>query len=203
VERFPARDWLDDAGVIELSISEPEAFGAIFDRHGPHIHRYVARRLGHDAADDLLSEAFVAAFRRRRSYARDCVDARPWLYGIAANLIRQHRREEVRRLRLQASARAERDQPGPADAADDRVSAQASRKPLLAALAGLAHRDREVLLLVAWEDLSYPEVAQALNIPIGTVRSRLHRARRQMRADLPELDPMTQYLTAEEILNRD
>jgi RNA polymerase sigma factor (sigma-70 family) len=199
VEGFPAQDWLDDAGVIELSISEPEAFGTIFDRHSPYIHRYLARRLGRDAADDLLSEAFVAAFRRRRSYARDRVDARPWLYGIAANLVRQHRREEVRRLRLQASVRAEPDHPGPADAADERVSAQAGRKPLLAALAGLAHRDREVLLLVAWEDLSYPEVATALNIPVGTVRSRLHRARRQMRAGLPELDPMAPDLSAEEM----
>jgi RNA polymerase sigma factor (sigma-70 family) len=168
---------LDDAAVIEASRAEPDRFASLFDRHAPYIHRYLARRVGRQAADDLVAETFLVAFRKRIGYDPRFADARPWLYGIATNLIAQHRRQESRQFYLRQAA-------GPAPLAHDwaersvvDVTAQSVRVPLANALAGLARPDRDVLLLIAWEQLSYDEVARALGIPIGTVRSRLHRAR--------------------------
>jgi RNA polymerase sigma factor (sigma-70 family) len=169
-----------DAAIIERSWYEPHCFAEVFDRHGPHIHRYVVRRLGREAAEDVVAETFLAAFRRRARYDVERADARPWLYGIATNLIGQHRRDEVRRYRLPPPA-AEVAAPCPADQVAASVTARAA---LTTALAGLAAPERDVLLLVAWEDLSYDEVATALGVPVGTVRSRLNRARRKLRTAL-------------------
>jgi DNA-directed RNA polymerase specialized sigma24 family protein len=83
---------LDDAAVIEASFAEPDRFASLFDRHAPYIHRYLARRIGGQAADDLVAETFLVAFRKRARYDLRCHDARPWLYGIATNLVGQHRR---------------------------------------------------------------------------------------------------------------
>lgn len=174
----------DDAAVIEASLRRPERFAGIFDRHAAHIHRYLARRLGRQVADDLVAETFLAAFGQRDRYDLARPDAGPWLYGIATNLARQHVRTEVREYRLRASVGVEPDPDGHADRVAAQVTAAAMRRLLAAALAGLSEGDREVLLLVAWEGLMYDEVAEALAIPVGTVRSRLHRARRQVRAAL-------------------
>lgn len=179
----------DDAGAIRRSLRAPEQFGVLFNRHAPTIHRYLARRLGSAAADDLLAETFLAAFRRRHSYDLARRDARPWLYGIATNLIGQHRRDEAREVRLLRAIPADRDEVGLADRVVVDVSAQAMRTTLIDALATLAPEDRDVLLLIAWEDLSYQEVATALAIPIGTVRSRLSRARRRIREALKDVTP--------------
>ncbi|OLF15958.1 RNA polymerase sigma factor [Actinophytocola xanthii] len=174
----------DDAAIIGGSLRRPERFAAIFDRHAPHIQRYLARRLGRQVADDLVAETFLVAFGKRSRYDLGRPDARPWLYGIATNLVRQHQREEVREYRLRASVAPEPDIDGHADRVVAQVSAGAMHRPLAAALAELSAGDRDVLLLVAWEALSYHEVAEVLGIPIGTVRSRLNRARRQVRAAL-------------------
>jgi RNA polymerase sigma factor (sigma-70 family) len=181
----------DDAAIIARSVGDPEQFGAIFDRHAPQIHRYLARRLGADAADDLVGETFVAAFRVRAKFGRGHSDARPWLYGIAANVISQNRREDVRRLRLNSVARPESHERGHADDVAARVSAQALGARLGRALSELSVADREVLLLIAWEDLTYEEVAIALAIPIGTVRSRLHRARSRVREAFGDTNPLS------------
>ncbi len=180
----PARQRADDATVIEQSWQEPEAFAELYDRHAGPILRYVTRRLGETAADDVVAETFLAAFRRRHRYDLARPDARPWLYGIAANLIGKHHRAEVRMLRTFARTGVDPVTEGHADRVDDRVSAAAVHRELAAALAALAAGDRDVLLLVAWADLSYDEVASALGIPIGTVRSRLNRARKKTRAAL-------------------
>jgi RNA polymerase sigma factor (sigma-70 family) len=183
-----------DAELIEASLHLPEKFALIFDRHAPHIQRYLARRLGQQVADDLLGEAFLAAFSKRDRYDSSRPDARPWLYGIATNLVGQHRREEVRRHRLTVGG------PYVADHADRvaaDVTAQAMRSMLTGALAELSAEDRDVLLLVAWEQLSYLEVAEALAIPVGTVRSRLNRARRKVREALGT----DNHTEVEELLN--
>lgn len=178
----------DDASLIERSLADPEAFADLYDRHAPLIHRYAARRLGAEAADDVVAETFLAAFRRRARYDLARPDARPWLYGIAANLIGKHRRSETRMLR--AYARTGTDPlDDDADRVDARVSASACARPLAGALAALPARDRDVLLLVAWADLTYEQVAEALSIPVGTVRSRLNRARRKVREALGGTDP--------------
>jgi RNA polymerase sigma-70 factor (ECF subfamily) len=179
-----SRATTDDAVLIEQSLRVPERFASLFDRHAPYIHRYVARRLGEQAADDLVAETFLAAFAKRARYDLTRPDARPWLYGIATNLVGTHWRAELRELRLRSRVGRSAPEPFPEDRVAGRVSAQARRAELVAALAELSPEDRDVLLLIAWEQLSYEEVASALEIPIGTVRSRLHRARRTVRAAL-------------------
>ena len=180
---------LDDAALIERSWQEPEAFAALYDRHAAPIHRFAGRRLGDQMADDVVAETFLAAFRRRKRYDLCRADARPWLYGIAANVIGKHRRAEVRMLRAFARTGADPVADGHADRVDSRVCAAAVQRELAAALAGLSAGDRDVLLLIAWADLSYEETAAALGIPVGTVRSRLHRARRKVREALGGHDP--------------
>ncbi|WP_091098495.1 RNA polymerase sigma factor [Micromonospora citrea] len=175
---------LTDAEVIERSIRDPESFAAIFDRHAAHIHRYLARRLGAGIADDLAAETFLAAFRRRERYDTVYPDARPWLYGIATNLVSQHRREEEREYRLRQACVPTTSEASHADRVATVVTAQSLRHTLLHALTELSAGDRDALLLIAWEELTYDQVAAALAIPVGTVRSRLNRARRLLRQAL-------------------
>ena len=173
-----------DAAVIEQSWTRPERFSAIFERYFAPVHQYLARRVGDKAADDLATEVFVAAFTHRQRYdlTRDC--ARPWLYGIATNLIGTHRRQEQRHYRALARSDARLVAPSDEDRVIDRVSASAAGPALAAGLASLDSGDRDVLLLVALADLSYAEVAESLGIPYGTVCSRLNRARRRLRESL-------------------
>ena len=184
----------DDAAVIESSWREPERFAVLFDRHAPHIHRYLARRAGRQVADDLVAETFLAAFAKRDRYDLGHPDARPWLYGIATNLVGQHRRDQARQHRItQAAAAAEPEVPGHAERVAADVTAQAMRTLLAGALAALSAGDRDVLLLIAWEQLTYREVARALAIPVGTVQSRLHRARTKVRQVLAGTDAEATY----------
>lgn len=179
----PALDPGDqrDGHVIAQSLEHPELFARLYDRYAPDIHRYAARRLGDHAADDVTADTFLTAFRVRARYDASRASARPWLYGIAAHLIGKQRRKEVRGLR--ALARTGHD-PVAAGWVEDTADLVADRAPLADALAALSAADRHVLLLVAWADLPYQEVAEALGIPVGTVRSRLNRARRKVRAAL-------------------
>jgi RNA polymerase sigma factor (sigma-70 family) len=182
----------DDAALIEQSLHDPEAFAGLYDRHAVPLHRYAARRLGVGAADDIVADTFLDAFRKRHRYDLSAGDARPWLYGIAANLIGKRSRAEVRMLRAYARTGADPVLVGTVnhtDEADNRLASAAVRRDLAAALAALARGDRDVLLMIAWADLSYAEVATALGIPVGTVRSRLHRARARIRAALGGYDP--------------
>lgn len=183
----------DDATVIAASVRDPEHFSLIFDRHAPYIHRYLARRLDRQAADDLTAEVFLAAFHKRNRYDVTRRDARPWLYGIATNLVGQHRREESHDQRLRQSIAPDRDDFCPADRVAAEVTAEALRGVLASAIGELSPGDRDVLLLIAWADLSYEEVAEALLIPVGTVRSRLNRARRKLRESLGPTNPANHF----------
>lgn len=165
-----------DGDVIVSSFERPECFEAVFDRHATTIYRYLRRRVGEALAEELTAETFARAFRGRRRFDCRGESALPWLYGIAANLLRMHRRTEERRLRAYARA-AGRSLAHPPSDSDQRLDAVALRPVLAAALADLPHAQREVLLLHAWADLSHEEIAAALDISAGTVRSRLHRAR--------------------------
>ncbi|GAA2275860.1 RNA polymerase sigma factor [Nonomuraea roseoviolacea subsp. roseoviolacea] len=181
---LPAQDA--DVVIIEQSWHDPERFAAVFDRHYAGIHAYAARRLGGGLADDVAAETFLIAFDKRARYDVSHPDARPWLYGIASNLIARHRRAEVRQYRALARAGAD-------DAAEDHaervagaVDAGARTARLAAALAEIADGDRDVLLLVAWAELTSEQAGNALGIPAGTARSRLHRARKKIQAALGE-----------------
>jgi RNA polymerase sigma factor (sigma-70 family) len=175
-----------DAVLIERSLRHPERFEKVFDRHFAAIHGYIARRLGSGLADDVASETFLIAFDRRARYEPAEPDAAPWLYGIASNLIARHRRAEVRRYRALARAGGEHTVEGHSAGVARRLDAQALRARLASALLDLAARDREVLLLVAWAQLTLEETARALGIPAGTARSRLHRARVKTRLALAD-----------------
>jgi RNA polymerase sigma-70 factor (ECF subfamily) len=170
-----------DAEVIVASRDDPERFSEIFDRYFAEIHRYIASRLGDASADDVAAETFLTAFTLRHKYDAGRPRARAWLYGIATNLVRRHRRSERRARRADGHATPETDH---ADRVAEIVSAQRMQPRLAAALAGLGAGDRDVLLLVAYGDLSYEEVAQALGVRAGTVGSRLNRARRKLREAL-------------------
>ena len=168
------------AEVIRRSLDEPEAFGLVYDRHAATVLRFLGRRVGAEAAEGLLGELFRIAFERRKTFDASRVSALPWLYGIGSNLLLKHRRAEARRLRASARMAAAGETP------DRRASAGALDARLLFprladAIEALPDGEREALLLFAWEDLSYQSVAEALELPIGTVRSRLNRARAHLR----------------------
>jgi len=173
-----------DAELIVRSLTEPDLFTAVFDRHSAEILRYVYARLGRDLAEDVTAETFLAAFRCRAKYDGAWPDARPWLYGIAMRQISRHRRVEERRLRVLRSAPADGPTEDHSDRAAERVTAQRLGPRLAAALTALPRQDRELLLLVAWAELSYAEAATALGTTISAVKSRLHRIRVRMRHEL-------------------
>jgi RNA polymerase sigma factor (sigma-70 family) len=144
---------------------------------------------GTSVAEDLAAETFLVAFRQRQRYDLDQSDARPWLYGIATNLVHRHRRTEIRQYRALARTGIDPAIDHDAERVVARVAAGAATRRLAAALTRLSAGERDVLLLVAWADFGYAEVAEALSIPIGTVRSRLNSARRRLRTTLADLGP--------------
>jgi RNA polymerase sigma factor (sigma-70 family) len=179
-DAIPTRSHQSDGVLMRQSVEHRECFAPLFDRHAQAVHRYLARRIG-SQADDLLAETFLIAFRQRAAYQEQHVDVRPWLYGIATNVLHRHVRQEERRYRTLARMAVPGNTMSGDDEAVDRLDAQALRRHLASALAKLKRGDRDVLLLTAWAQLSYAEIASVLAIPVGTVRSRLNRARRLTR----------------------
>ena len=189
----PALHSATDASLIAASVRRPERFATVFDRHFKSIHHYLARRAGRDLADDLASQCFTVAFARRGSFDGTAVDARPWLYGIATNLLRDHWRERRRSVVTVVRLTGDRSrvaQPDPA--ARDHTDPELAR-----ALRSLDSSQLDVLLLYAWAELSYEEIAVALGVPVGTVRSRLARARARVRAEL-NMDTDTERISSHE-----
>ena len=191
VEGAKSTPVVDDADIISRSLEDRDAFGELFDRHAVAVHSYLARRLGVQVADDLTSETFLIAMRERFAYDLTQPNARPWLYGIATNLLRRQQRQETRQYRALARTGVDPVTENHADAATERVMAGEQRRLLAEGLARLSKGDRDVLLLVAWGGLAYGEVAEALAIPVGTVRSRLNRARRKVREAFADVNPMS------------
>ncbi|MCP2241590.1 RNA polymerase sigma factor [Lentzea aerocolonigenes] len=183
---------ISDEDLLAESLVTPERFAAIFDRYAPVVHGYLSRRVG-VLADDLMSETFLLAFRGRDGYVPGRAPVRAWLFGIATNLVRRHARDEERRYRAFGRAAGRLEVTTELGEVAGRVDAQGLRGELADALASLAREDRDVLLLWTYPQLSYAEIAVALDIPVGTVRSRLHRARGKVRDRLSD-----RWLTTEE-----
>lgn len=165
-----------DAGMLRRSVEEPSAFRGVFEVHHHAIRRYLHHRIGDPGvAEDLAAETFARAFAARGSFTDQGASVRAWLFAIATNLLRDeqraimHRRTLTERLRREPAASLA---PLPADSELD----EALRK--------LRRDELDVLLLFAWAELSYDEIATVMAVPVGTVRSRLHRARRRLRAAL-------------------
>jgi RNA polymerase sigma-70 factor (ECF subfamily) len=174
-----------DGDVVLRSLCEPEAFGELFDRHFDDVRAYFARRLDVEVAADLAAEVFRLGFEKRRTFdPQRGSSCRPWLFGIARNLLAKERARAGRRDSLIARLAPAGDAGHPAnDAIDDRVAAlDAARewRQVAAALDELPDDTRELLLLLAWDSLTYEELAQVFAVPVGTIRSRVSRARDQL-----------------------
>jgi len=168
------------AAAATAAIVDDAAFEVVFRGTFADVHRFLARRVGTDLADDLAAETFAVAYRRRTSYDPARGTARVWIFGIAAKVLRGHWRDERRSLALQARLGRTVGIACVSDARhDDPIDTR-----LASALRRLPRKHREVLLLQVWGQLTSEEVAAALGIRPGTVRSRVSRAREQLRAAL-------------------
>jgi len=195
----PVSGSTSDSELVRRSHAEPECFAELFDRYFAQLHRYAARRLGRAGGDDVAAETFLVAFSRRDVFDPDKGTVRAWLFGIATHLIHGQQRDEIRGYRAYARAAAESSVPGHEDRATARVAAGTARNRIVAALADLSAGDRDALLLVVWGEMSHEEAAAALDIPVGTIGSRMHRARRRLRAALGGVDPTHDlYLATDE-----
>jgi RNA polymerase sigma factor (sigma-70 family) len=168
-----------DEADLRASLEEAERFAAIFERRVREIHRYVWLKAGAAAAEDLTAEVFARAFAGRRSFDPESASVRAWLYGIANVVVRHHfRSDSRRRAREEAVAQAltEHD-----DGTAGPLSNMSETRELVE---GLSSKLRDVVLLVAGAELSYADAATALGVPVGTVRSRYSRARKQLQREL-------------------
>jgi RNA polymerase sigma factor (sigma-70 family) len=172
-----------DETVAWAMAGDRDAFACLVREHGQAVHAYLSRRAGRQVADDLLTEVWLRAWRSRAGYDTAWAALRPWLYGIARNVLRSHWR--LRADHPAASYHLEED---PWPAVDDRLDANRIRVALAAGLAELSEDHREVVLLVAWEQLTPTEVGLVLHLPASTVRSRLHRARLVLQGSIDALD---------------
>lgn len=169
--------------------ADADAFGVLFERHGRAVYNHLFRRCGDWAsAEDLTSVVFLEAWRKRHRVELDRESALPWLLGVATNVVLNHRRS-LRRYRaalsrvppaeLGALASA-----GVHDMAGDvteRIAAASEMRLILSLVERLPERERRVLELCAWDGLSYEDAAAVLSVPVGTIKSRLSRARARLR----------------------
>jgi RNA polymerase sigma-70 factor (ECF subfamily) len=181
----------NDNDIIRESLVSADRFSEIFERHIGAVSAYVARRVGPAASDDIVSETFLIAFRKRKRFDQAKTSALPWLMGIATNVLGQHRRAQAQHWRsLQASlAQSASFADDEHDRSTDRLDAAGAIERLYPRIAALSVGDREVLFLHAWGDLTYEQIGAALRIPVGTVRSRLSRIRAKLAAPPPSPSP--------------
>lgn len=177
-----------DDELMAESIAEPDAFAVIYERHASDMFRFLARRIGPTDAELLLSELFMIAFEKRATFDPMRGELRGWLFGIGTNLLATYRRAQARRLQATARMWAGHPPPEAAEVLVDAMTAQTVLPQVAAAVAELPEEERATMLLYAWERLSYEEIAAALRVPIGTVRSRLNRARTRVRSACPTID---------------
>lgn len=174
-----------DADLIRGSVDEPQLFEPVFERHYDPVRRYVQRRVGEAVGEELAARTFLVAFERRSTFRADAESARGWLLGIATNLIRHHIRDEQTHLRILSALPPDRRERAPDD--EGRLEALGVWPTIADVLRTLPAGDRDAFLLAALEELPYAEIAVALAIPVGTVRSRIHRVRNALRERLREV----------------
>ncbi|MET9248857.1 RNA polymerase sigma factor [Nonomuraea sp. NPDC003709] len=175
-------EQVTDADLVAGYRRNPELFTAVHDRYFRDIYLYVAGRLDTQVAEDIAAETFLLAFDRRDRFDPEQGGLRPWLFGFATNLVARHRRKEARHYKALARLDPAPVVEGHENRVVASVSAQRMQPQLAMALASLNGGERNVLLLLALGGLSYDEIAQALGISIGTVGSRLSRARAKIHA---------------------
>jgi RNA polymerase sigma factor (sigma-70 family) len=168
-----------------------QAFGMIFDRHSRTVYNYCFRRTADwSAAEDLTSVVFLETWKRRRQVRMQSDSLLPWLYGVATNVLNNHRRALRRHRDALARMPALPQAPDGEEEVAERLDAVRQMNQVMKSIRTLSRRDQEVLVLCVWEGLGYAEVAEALGIPVGTVRSRLARARGRLRDETaPSMEP--------------
>jgi RNA polymerase sigma factor (sigma-70 family) len=179
-----------EQGLVDgLRSDDPNALASLFDRYGDRIYNHCFRATGDWAeAEDATSTVFLEVWRHRHRVQAHEGSALPWLYGVATNVCRNLTRSRRRRLRALAALPAPATEPDHAERVTDRLGSTERMRGVLAAIDGLPAHEREVLGLVAWSGLTYEQAAAALDVPVGTVRSRLSRARARL-TDLTRGDP--------------
>jgi RNA polymerase sigma factor (sigma-70 family) len=184
----------DDAELIARSlVGDDDAFVEVVRRHEVAVGAYLARRVGRDVAEDLLGDVWVAALRSRANYDRSFPDAGPWLVGVAHNTLRRHwRSRPAEEPVADVTAMASGWDPWPT--VDDRVDVASV---LRHALALLRPQQREILTLVAWDDLTVADAGRAIGIPPGTARRYLHEARMALRST-PAMTALLDHNTLKE-----
>lgn len=177
----------ESALVTRLRAGDPDAVAALFDRYADRVHQH-CRRLVADRADaeDATAQTFLEVWRHRHRVREHEGSALPWLYGVATNVCRNQARGRRRHLRAVGRLSPDLAHPDHAEAVTDRVTGEQRARDVLDALARLPQRERDVVALVAWTGLTYEQAATALDVPVGTVRSRLSRARRRLATLAPE-----------------
>jgi RNA polymerase sigma factor (sigma-70 family) len=177
---------LSDAEIMLSSVEDVTKFGEIFERHYEAIEQFLVRRVGLPTAEDLASQTFVVALERRSSYDPHPSGARPWLYGIATNLVSNFRRQEVRRLRAfgKHGLLSGNDTEDAIFRSDESSTSRSTHERVALLLADLDPDMKDALLLFTWAGLSYEEISVALNIAVGTVGSRISRARQSLAVGL-------------------
>jgi RNA polymerase sigma factor (sigma-70 family) len=174
---------------VAPAVLDESALLTLYESTAERLHRYVARRVGGDTAQDVVSEAFLVLWDQRAGQVYEADAVRAWLFGVATNLLRGHVRAEERKLRAWSRTYAARvDEADIGDRVSAAVDADVLSGPLTGWLADLRVEEREVLLLHAWAEFSSNEIAVALDVPVATVRTRLHRARARLRTRLAAID---------------
>lgn len=170
-----------DGELIKRSLTKPDAFESVFNRHYPAVLRFCVGRVGYSEAPDVAADTFLRAFDRRHRFDVDQATSLPWLFGIAANVSRERIRKLSRGVRA-VSRLGPPPMVSPFEAeAVERIDAGTRSQDLASALSKLTPDEYAVLALAALADFSYQDIADSLDVPIGTVRSRLARAKRRMR----------------------
>jgi RNA polymerase sigma-70 factor (ECF subfamily) len=169
----------DDDAALTRAAHEPEAFEALVARHSDALHAYLDRRAPH-TADDLLAEVWLRAFAGRKGFDAARGTARAWLFGVARHVLAAHWRQ----VGAPNPAVGETAAVDPWHAVDQRLDAEAVTPLIRSVMHDLPAVERELLLLVIWEELTPSEAAAVVGIPQGTARSRLHRARTRLREAL-------------------
>jgi len=176
-------------------------FAEVYDQNYDAIFRYLRRRVSSEQAADLTAETFLVALREFEKLDASRGSVRAWLFGISSNLMKREARREKQELRAYARSGIDPLIEDPMSEIDRRLDAEHRHSELAGGLATLAADDREALLLLCWGELSYPEISSALNVPLGTVKSRISRARRHLSSWLTEDEPKRHVVRCEEIFN--
>lgn len=178
-------DAEDELLVDRFLVGDRAAFDVLVGRYQDPVYRFVTWSIGDDDADDAAQDVFVEMYRSLATWRRRST-FRTWLYGVARNVCRRHVRRDAARGQIHGGIDVD-DLPDASNPAI-RVAQSDANALLLAAIARLPADQRVTLMLRAWEGLRYDEIAAATNVPLGTVRSRLHTARRTLAAAIGEVD---------------